>query len=264
MLSISWLFALVVASISMGFFWQLIHPPTPLRLAPVASWTERWAPEAGTRLMRRWNQVTKDAAKVFAVTPAQVGVQSALFGGVTAAALWFVIRAPLWVALPAGLLVGWQLPPYLLKSRYIRWRQAVLGDFPTITLLLRIYWDLGYSVPESLLAVRPAIGPAMQGEVDRILGDIAQGERGSAWTAFSQRVHHSSIHLLAQVVRQNWDRKLSGEALNPLDTLVETTRVQQLTALTDQLDAVSTVVPILAIMGMITVFIFALYLSLHL
>ena len=182
----------------------------------------------------------------------------------TFGAVWLLFRLPFLLALAGGALVAWQVPPYLLRSRYIRWRAAVLADFPTVTLLLRIYWDLGFSVPDSLRAIRPALGSAMRGETDRILGAISRGQRGEAWTTFAARIRHSSIHLLAQVVRQNWDTKLSGEALNPLDILVETTRAQQLTALTDQLDAVNTLVPILAILGVIAIFIYALFLRLHL
>ena len=263
-LSVSWVLAALVGGIGGVAMWRLLHPPMPLHLAPIPSWAQRWAPEAGKRMMRRWNSVTQRAVQVFAVTPTQVVTQSALFGGVTLIMVWLLFHASLLIALPVAALVAWQLPPYLLRSRYIRWRQAVVADFATITLLLRIYWDLGFSVPASLEAIRPALGAAMQSECDRLLGAINRGERGEAWQAFADRVHHSSFHLLAQVVRQNWDTNLSGEALNPLDTLVETTRAQQLIALANQLDAVNTLVPILAILGTIIVFIYGMFLNLHL
>jgi len=256
-----------LSAVAGGWFflmaWWIGHPPQVIRWNTNTAWQARWLPMAESMLSRRWNDLTQQAAWVFDFKPRELLTQGAMIAGGILVLFWLILGLPWYLVWPGALLTGWQGPPYFLRTRYLNWRIQVMADFATVALLLRIYWDLGYTVADSLTAIRPALRPAMRYECERMLAAISQGQRGEAWYTFAKRVRHMSVFLLYRIVQYNWDIRLTGEALTPMDTLVDATRTQQLTTLTSRLDATSTIVPMLALGGVMAVFLFALFASLQ-
>ncbi len=236
----------------------LLSRPQPLRWAAgprgVVGWINRYA--AQTR--RRLSPAVLAQADVLQLSARQVLALAA--GGALVVGLVVAALLPVrWLGVPAAV-TGFYLTPSLqVRQRFRAYQEAMRAAFEVQVLLLRIYFDLGFSVLEALRLMRSALyGPARQ-ELDRLLSDLAEGRRDAAFHAWAARTGLLEYRLLADTSVQQRGRALRGDALDPLDTLLAANRQQSMKTLTDRLASSAATTPIVAVMAVVALYLYALF-----
>nr|WP_014107002.1 hypothetical protein [Sulfobacillus thermotolerans]AEP14339.1 putative type II secretion system protein [Sulfobacillus thermotolerans] len=239
------------------FLWGLLHPPQPIGWQPVPSWLDRTLQHLDQRLRARWTPQTRQRAEILAMPPWQVvGLYAlaALGGGVVA----FDLSHNAFVVLLGAGLVAWKGPAWLIGQQFHTRQKFLARDFPPLVLMLRIYLDLDEPLPVALAHTRPALSRVGQLELNRLLSALQMGARHGALKSWARRTGLTPYALLADTLAQGWDQGLTAEALTPLDTFIKSSREQGTRALTDRLDGMATIVPVIAAFGVMAVLLYAL------
>ena len=252
-----WILVGLGGGLSAAGLWWATNPPRAIGWNPPTSWVDRWIHRVDSGLRRRWSPVTQQQAEILAIPPWRVlGFYVIAAGG--GALLGYDFLHGVVGAVIVGGLLAWKGPSFFI-GRQFRTRQVALArDFPPLVLMLRIYLDLGEPLPVALRHTRPAISRVGQAELNRLLSAFQAGIRQSALKRWAQRTGLSTYKLLADTLAQGWDQGLTADALQPLDTLVESSREQGTRALTERLDGMATIVPMIAAFGVMAVLLYAL------
>jgi Flp pilus assembly protein TadB len=252
-----WGLTAVAAVLAGSALWWATNPPRAIGWTPAVPWFERGIARLDRGLRRRWSPVTRQQAEILAIPPLRV-LFFYLVAGLGGALLGYDFLHGILGAMIIGGLLAWKGPAFLI-GRQFRARQVALArDFPPLVLMLRIYLDLGESLPQALRHTRPAISRVGQAELNRMLSAVQAGVRQSALKRWAQRTGLSTYKLLADTLAQGWDQGLTADALKPLDTLIESSREQGTRALTERLDGATTIVPMIAAFGVMAVLMYAL------
>jgi hypothetical protein len=253
-----WIGAGVASGAVFVGLWGLLARPRPVRFdAPPPAW-ERWIGRLLIRWQAGWSPATRRALDVLGWSLADVRRRVLWIAGGSTLMAWAVLAAlhlPVgWALGAAGLLgvgVAWGVVPWWVQRQAQDYRRAVMANYPLLLSMLRFYLGLDRSVPEALSAIVPLLGPRGRREVRRILADIRDGttEAPAAFAASRARVDRMQWGILMDALAQNWGRRFTGTALEPLTMLLEGQREQAALRLTARLDMVTTIVPILAIFG---------------
>lgn len=237
--------------------WRTLHRPRPIGWDPPESWGKRLATRLDARLRARWQPHTRRQAEILAIPPWRVFAMMAL-AGAGGGLVGFDIGHNLLIAAGVGAGAAWKGPAWWIGQQF-RTRQAALArDFPPLVLMLRIYLALGEPLPDALRHTRPALSRVGQAELDRLVAALAMGIRQSALKTWARRVSLTPYAILADTLAQGWDQGLAADLLTPLDTLIRSAREQGTRALTDRLDGMATIVPIIAAFGVMAVLLYAL------
>ena len=213
-----------------------------------------------TRWQSGWSGATRRALDALAVPPRDVQRNSLLVAGagflftvVLLAGLHvpWVLTGVLAMASGAGLAYG--VVPWWFRVLAADYRKGVMASYPLILVMLRFYLTLDRSVEETFQLLRPLVGPRAKRELGRILGDIASGSLTGpdAFAASRDRLDRMEWTTLMDTLAQNWGHRNNSDTLRPLTLLLEGQREQAALQLTSRLDMVATVVPILAIFGLL-------------
>jgi len=238
--------------------WLALHPPMPVQFNPSQPWTTRLT-EAAVRVMQaRWQAETRRQAAVLRLPTAQVALFPIVTGVGAGLVADLLIHVPL-VALAAALVGAWKGPAWIIGQLFRARAAALARDFAPLVLMLRIYLDLKHPLPEAFRQTRPALSRAGRAELDRLLAAMGGGQRQAALKTWAARTGYGPYRILADTLAQGWDQGLAGATLDPLDTLIQAQREQGARSLTDRLDVTSTVVPVLAMLGVVGVVMYGLF-----
>ena len=212
-----------------------------------------------TRWQSGWSGPTRRALDALAVPARDVQRNSLLVAGagflfalvfLAGVHVPWALAAAFAMAGGAGLAYG--VVPWWFRVLAADYRKGVMASYPLILVMLRFYLSLDRSVEETFQLLRPLVGPRAKRELDRILGDIASGSLTGpgAFAASRDRIDRMEWTTLMDTLSQNWGHRYSPDALRPLTLLLEGQREQAALQLTSRLDMVATLVPILAIFGL--------------
>lgn len=247
-----------VTTLSMGLLvWLLWSRPQSLSWAGSPSWSSGLLTRLGERTRRRLSSDVALQAEVLQIPSHELigmGLGVALLVGLGVAAL-FPVR---WLGILAALAAFYIGPSFSVRRRFKAYQQALRLGFETQVLLLRIYFDLGQSVTTAFRTMRTALHGYTLAEVDRLLGDLAQGQGDAAFKTWAGRTQLDEYRLLADTIVQQRGRALRGDALDSLDTLLTANRQQSMKTLTDRLTGGGALVPILATLSVTTLYLYAL------
>lgn len=254
---ILWMLVGIGGTLSAASLWWATNPPRAIGWAPPTPWIDRGVHWVDSGLRRRWSPVTQQQAEILAIPPRHVlgFYVMAASGG---ALLGYDVLHGVLGAVMFGALAAWKGPSWLIGRQFRNRQVALARDFPPLVLMLRIYLDLGEALPEALRHTRPAISRVGQAEMNRLLSALEAGVRQSALKHWARRTGLSTYKLLADTLAQGWDQGLTADALQPLDTLIDSSRAQGTRALTERLDGMATVVPMIAAFGVMAVLLYAL------
>lgn len=213
------------------------------------------------RLQARWRGTLPEAQRTLKITSGQMLAQ---YGAVTALvglALTLVLHLTPAVSLPVGALAAFFAVPWFVLRRYGQYQNQVASNLPTLVLLLQFYLSLDYPVLQALGACLPALGPFGQHEVGRVVGDLRKGAHTGAFRDSQTRIGRLYWRMLMDTLAQSWGHEMTGAALDPLTTMLRAQRDEDARLLTSSVDAVSTAVPILAVLGGVIAFLFFLLAS---
>lgn len=237
--------------------WWVTNPPRAIGWVPSAPWIDRWIQRLDAGLRQRWSPVTRQQAEILAIPPWRV----LAFYGIAAAGgalLGYDFLHGVLGAVIVGGLLAWKGPAFLIRRQFRARQVALARDFSPLVLMLRIYLDLGEPLPVALRHTRPAISRVGQEELNRLLSAVQSGIRQAALKRWAQRTGLGTYKLLADTLAQGWDQGLTADAMKPLDTLIESSREQGTRALTERLDGMTTMVPMIAAFGVMAVLMYAL------
>jgi hypothetical protein len=239
--------------------WQAVNFPQRISWTQDTTIWDTLAQHADQWIRSRWAEHTRIQARILRITFAVI-LQYMVYSAAAAGAVLWIFVPHLWLVILLGMAgAGYWGPSWIIQRRFKQYQGFLRRDFAPLVLILRIYFDLMMPVDQALLAASRALGKTSQREINRLLTAIHTGAGGSqALTEWGKRPQLMEYRLLADTITQNWQASLTGEALAPLDTLIESNREQGTRSLADRLDAVATIVPILAAFGILVLVIFTL------
>ena len=250
---------LLAACCFMAALWIGMTPPRRLSFTPQQTFWERVASEGDTWIRSQWAAQTREEAQILRISTPLLVQYMAISGLLTGAVAELFFHHLLVTGL-AALIAGWRGPIWIIHRRFKQWQSFRRRDFAPLVLLLRIYFDLGRPVVQAFQSAVPALGYSSRKEIHRLLTLINTTTLNAPQVLmeWGHRTHLLEYRLLADTIAQNWNQKLTGEALSPLDTLIDASREQGTRSLADRLDAVSTFVPILAAFGQLVLIMYVL------
>lgn len=247
----------VAGALTAWALWRAMNRPQPVGWTPLVPWWQRTAGSLDTWIRARWQPVTRHQANILAIPPWTVLAMMGVAGAGGGLVGWDLGHHGL-IALLVGAGAAWKGPAWWIGQQFHSRQSALARDFPPLVLMLRIYLALGEPLPDALRHTRPALARVGQAELDRLTTALAMGRRQAALKTWARRVSLTTYALLADTLAQGWDQGLSAEMLTPLDTLIRSSREQGTRALTDRLDGMATIVPIIAAFGVMAVLLYAL------
>lgn len=150
-------------------------------------------------------------------------------------------------------------PSYLVRRKYKAYQQELLRNFPKTVMLLRIYFDLGFTLLDALKQVRLALSGYSLMEMDRVLQTMAIGNQNKAFKDWAERADLMEYNLLSDTITQQQGRSLKGEILKPLDTLIEASQNQNVRSITEKISSMSSAIPITATMGTVIIYMYSIF-----
>lgn len=241
-------------------WWRVWHQAPVLSFTPRARWSTRLRNGLLTALQQRWAHRVRQELAVLGWTPATVAIWTVFFAAFAGIPVLIVTHHLLWGLVTAAL-GAWFGPQFWIHRHFVSWQQELLRDFVPLTLLLSVYFDLGFSPEAALTETLPALGEVTATQVRRLVAQWRQqdGTPAEAVQHWAQRLQLLPYQQLADVLANNLDRGLSGAALKPLHTLVSAQQQQGARALADRVDQQMTVVPALAMLGLMLVGLYAFF-----
>ncbi len=257
----AWPFWVVVTGLFITAIWLSFNHPHSLTWNQNQTFWEHIATNFDTWIRARWVEKTRRQALILRITP-QVLLQYIVISAVSVMAIiWFLFHN-IFLIVILGALAGYFSPTWIINRRFKQFQGFLRRDFAPLVLILRIYFDLNLPVDQAFLASSQALGKTSQKEIHRLLTAINTGaDAQHAMEDWGKRPNIMEYRLLSETIAQNWGSSLTGDALTPLDTLIEANREQGTRSLTDRLDAVSTMVPILSAFGILIMVMFILLYS---
>ena len=239
--------------------WQAVNFPPRISWTHDATIWDVLATHTDQWIRSRWAEQTRQQADILRIKFATILQYLVISAGGAGVVLW-IFFAKVWIVILVGMAAaGYWGPSWIIGRRFKQYQGFLRRDFAPLVLILRIYFDLGIPVTQALLAASRALGRTSQREINRLLTAMHSGQDGSeAMNLWGKRPRLMEYRLLADTIAQNWQASLTGQALAPLDTLIEANREQGTRSLADRLDAVATIVPILAAFGILVLVIFSL------
>lgn len=256
----AWIVGGLGAACWLGAWIALWQVPSVITFHPVEPWPVR-ARDALIRWMQqRWSAQVLAEMAVLGWSPALVAVFVAAFAALAGLPVLAVTHRVI-VALIAGLLAGWFGPQLWVHRNFVGWQQELARDFVPLILLLSVYFDLGLSPERAVEEVLPAMGPATAAQLRILLTQWHQqiDTPGRILRAWAARIKLMPYQQLADVLAHHLDRGMSGEALRPLRTLVSAEQQQGARALADRVDQQVTVVPAVALLGLMMIIIYTFF-----
>lgn len=232
----------------------------PLTFAPETPWRVR-ARDAVVRFMqRRWSARILEEMAVLGWPPAMAGFWALFFAALGGVPALLVSRSSL-VALCVAGGAGWIGPQLWIHRNFVSWQQDLLRDFVPLVLLLSVYFDLGLSPERALEEALPAMGVNTAAQIRFLLTSWHEqvDTPAGALQTWAARLKLLPYQQLADVLAHHLDRGLSGDALKPLHTLISAQQQQSARALADRVDQQITVVPALAMMGLMLIVLFTFF-----
>ncbi len=239
------------------FVWKAMTPPQAIGWQSSIPWFERALAGMDRRLRARWNPKTQRQAEILSIPSWRV---LGLYGMAAAGGglVGFDLGHHIWLSLILAALAAWKGPAWMIGKQFQSRQKSLMRDFPPLVLMLRIYLDLGEPLAEALSHTRPALSRIGQGELNRLLSALQMGVRQAGLKTWAKRTGLTNYLLLADTLSQGWDQGLDADALMPLDTLIKSSREQGTRTLTDRLDGMATIVPVIAAFGVMSVLLYAL------
>ncbi len=241
-------------------WWHLWRRTPALSFIPRVSWGTRLRNGLLSSVQQRWAYRVRQELAVLGWTPGTVALWTVFFAAFAGIPTLMVTHHVLWGLVAAGG-GAWFGPQLWIHRHFIGWQQELLRDFVPLTLLLSVYFDLGFSPETALTETLAALGEVTATQVRRLLAQWQQqdGTPADAVQHWAMRLHLLPYQQLADVLANNLDRGLSGAALKPLQTLVSAQQQQGARALADRVDQQITVVPALAMLGLMLVGLYAFF-----
>ncbi|AEJ40813.1 hypothetical protein TPY_2653 [Sulfobacillus acidophilus TPY] len=197
-----------------------------------------------------------DEYRILSLTPGQLLGVGGLIGFGTALLL-IVVHHPLLA--PLGFGAGlWFGPQWWIQSQYQTFQRQLRQDFPTIIMLLQIYFDLNMSLLDALRRIRGALSSSGRREIDRILSGFAEDRGDESLTEWGRRSHIVEYQLLASTLIAQRGMQLRSDMLTPLNTLLNTARQQALRSQTRRLNALAVLTPSLAVFAVVILYFFSM------
>lgn len=235
--------------------WAAVPDP-----APLDPWRRRMPPGARLQaaLLWAWRRLVHADVRArmdrLGIRPAPLATQAAAYlaaGGVVAAG---VLRLPPAVLVPGLLAAAWWLPGWTARGAVRRYQAAVTAGFPLLINHLRLLFDLGSNLPAAIRATVPRLPPRPAREMARVLRDLERGRPAEqALLAFADRIGTMEAATFAVALSQAVGQRLAGDALDPLETMVQGLQRQRMHALTGAVRSQITVVTPLAFLGALLV-----------
>lgn len=257
MLEVMWGLVGVAGLLGGGFMWMALTPPQAIGWRPTSPWLDRVLLHLDQRLRARWNRKTQQQAEILEIPSWKV---LAIYGMAASGGglVGYDLSHTIIVGMAVALLAAWKGPAWIIGKQFQGRQKSLFRDFPPLVLMLRIYLDLGEPLPEALGHTRPALSRIGQAEINRLLSALQMGVRQAGLKQWAKRTGLMNYLLLADTLAQGWDHGLTADVLMPLDTLIKASREQGTRALTDRLDGMATIVPVIAAFGVMAVLLYAL------
>jgi tight adherence protein B len=139
------------------------------------------------------------------------------------AAVLLTVLLPAWLGLPVGLLLGFHLPPLVLRLQIRRRRQQFADDLPNVLQLVLSSLRSGFTLQQAVeAAVRDDEGPVAE-QLSQALSEARiSGEFEDALERVGERVGSSEMLWLVMALRLQ--REVGGSLAEVMQTTADTMR----------------------------------------
>lgn len=237
----------------------LLSSPPALTWQRRISWRTKLITGMGERIRKGLTPEAVLQADVLGLSPMNLilmGLTAAVvLGGLTAVFL----RPARWLGVFTAIGGFYLGPSWIVGRRFREYQQAMQTAFETHVLLLQIYLSLRQPIATALKTMRGALNGSPQHELDRLLGDMTAGRGDYAFTRWANRTQLPEYRMLADTIIQQRGRGLTGDSLEPLDTLLAANRQQNMRSLTNLLSAGGFIVPMLCALAIATLWLYGLF-----
>lgn len=243
-----------------GVWVSLWRVPRPLTFTPRASWRVRWRDAFVRFMQRRWSAQILEELAVLAWPSTVVAFWALFFAAFAGGPVWILTHSRFLAFVMAGG-GAWLGPQFWIHRNFLSWQHDLLRDFVPLVLLLSVYFDLGYSPERAVEEALGAVGPNTATQLRLLLASWHQqaGTPAAAIQAWAEPLRLLPYQQLADVLAHHLDRGISGAALKPLHTLISAQQQQGARALADRIDQQITVVPALAMLGLMLIVMFTFF-----
>ena len=223
---------------------------------PLSRWTIQPLIPRFQWIESRLSPIHLEEYRILEMTPGQLlGV--GILIGLGIAGLFVIVHHPVFAPVGFAFGIGFG-PQWWIQSRYQAFQQSLRRDFPTLIMLLQIYFDLNMSLLDALRRIREALSPFGKREIDRVLSGFAEDRGDAALTEWGRRSHIVEYQLLASTLVAQRGMQLRSDMLTPLNTLLNTARQQALRSQTRRLNALAVLTPSLAVFSLVILYFFSM------
>lgn len=236
--------------------WLVLSWPRALVWEAHSRWMGRRISQVARGMRRRLHPHVLIQADVLAWSPRQLFWRSMATAGVLGIGVGFIVGW-LWGLIIAGA-AFYVAPAWMVRQEFRRYQRALAQAFETHVLLLHIYFELGMPLLTAFRQMRLALRGPAQAQMERLLGDFAQGHPDAALRAWAARTQLMAYRMLADTLIQQRGQVLQGGTLDPLDTLLSAQRTQTMKSQTSKLSSGAAIVPILATLAITLLYLYGL------
>ncbi len=213
----------------------------------------------GNRMKKGLTPEAVRQADVLGLTPTDLVLMGLMATVVLGGGTAIIFRPAPWLGVltaAAGFYLG---PSWIVGHRFRAYQKAMQTAFETHVLLLQIYLSLRKPIAIALKTMRSALSGHSQHELDRLLAELTAGRGERAFTTWADRTQLPEYRMLADTIVQQRGQGLTGESLEPLDTLLAANRQENMRSLTNLLSAGGFVVPMLCALAIATLWLYGLF-----
>ncbi|WP_053958415.1 type II secretion system F family protein [Sulfobacillus thermosulfidooxidans] len=244
-----WIAMMSVASAGAWIGWMLGPRPRPLSYfaAPRPSLEERirqigqwvWKRVTMERIRQDATAMRMNVTQWFVMVLLLSGGVGVLLG--LSGVPWIVVGIGV-----IGIVAG--LPNLVIRRRFARWQRRVVANLPGFLHHLQILLDLGLPLIPAIEEARHRVYGPLGDQLDRVLFDLQRGYPVSqAFLNMAERVRRMETMVLAAILSTTAGRRLSGQALEPLVTMLNAIQYREEERITGQVDQTMSAIPILSV-----------------